>query len=330
MSDSARDQVIADFEEKLFDTALGTDHAYRKLNHLINFDTMAAELQKLYSNLGQPGIPPVRGLKALLLQFWEDYSDREMEAGVRENLAIRWFCGFSLTEKTPDHSYFGKFRKRIGTTYLANMFNAINERLQKEGLFGNIFYFIDASTIITKSALWEERDRAIKDGHDKLNNVIVSEYAADNQARWGAKSKNNIWFGYKRHNAVDMRFGLISNVAVTPANTPDYKAVKDICPTQGLVFMDKGYDYAEADAWVRANGCVPATLRKNNNKEKNHDLDCWRSGIRMPFESTFSKQRKRAKYRGQTKVTFQCYVEAMVYNLKKAVRLLPRLTQMET
>src|SRR3989344_6715470 len=135
---SARDKVVAEFEKKLFDSALGTDHAYRKLNRLINFSKVATDLQKLYSHLGQPGIPPVRGLKAMLLQFWEDYSDREMEAAVRENLAIRWFCGFSLTEKTPDHSYFGKFRKRIGTQHLANIFNSTNDRLQKEGLFGKI------------------------------------------------------------------------------------------------------------------------------------------------------------------------------------------------
>ncbi|MGH9857398.1 MAG: transposase, partial [Acidobacteriota bacterium] len=62
---------------------------------------------------------------------------------VRENLAIRWFCGFSLTEKTPDHSYFGKFRKRIGTKHIADIFNSVNDQLRKEGLFGNIFHFIE-------------------------------------------------------------------------------------------------------------------------------------------------------------------------------------------
>jgi len=87
--------------------------------------------------------------------------------------------------------------------------------------------------------------------------------------------------------------------------------------------MDKGYDYKKADLWIKLKGGVPATLRKNNNKQKNKDLDRWRSKVRMPFESTFSKQRKRAKYHGQTKVTFQCFAEAMVYNLKKAVRILP-------
>ncbi len=111
---SVQDKVSV---EQLFATVIPQDHAYRKLNRLINFDAIARELQKTYSHLGQPGIPAVRGLKALLLQFWEDYSDREMEAAVRENLAIRWFVGFSLSEKTPDHSCFGKFRKRIGTQH---------------------------------------------------------------------------------------------------------------------------------------------------------------------------------------------------------------------
>ena len=158
----------------------------------------------------------------------------------------------------------------------------------------------------------------------------MSNYTADKDAKWGAKSKNNIWFGYKRHNAVDMRFGLISRVAVTPANTPDFRAVKNIAPKQGMVFMDKGYDYQEADQWIKEAGATPAILRKNNNKQKNFDLDRWRSGVRMPFESTFSKQSKQAKYRGQAKVLFQCLAEALVYNLKKAVRILPRLATVET
>jgi len=115
------------FEEELLAKIIPQDHAYRKLNRLINFEKIAQSLEKTYSHLVQHGIPAVRGLKALLLQFWEDYSDREMEAAVRENIAIRWFCGFSLTERTPDHSYFGSFVKesehstsRISLTQLMN------------------------------------------------------------------------------------------------------------------------------------------------------------------------------------------------------------------
>jgi len=314
------DRIVLETEWQIFDRIVQADHPYRRLNEIIDFDVLVASLASCYSTLGTEGLPIEAGFKALLVQFWEDYSDREMEKCLRENMAVRWFCGFGLTDETPDHSYFGKLRKRFGTKKLADLFNLVNKQLNDQGLFGNVFTFIDASSLITKAALWEERDAAIKDGYEKLNNKNVKRYAADSEARWGAKSKKNYWFGYKRHNAVDMRHGLISKLAVTPGNILDYKAVKNICPDQGMVFMDKGYDYEEADIWVRRNGCSLATLRKNSNKQKNKDLDRWRSGIRMPYESTFSKQHKRTRYRSLVKVTFQCFAEALVFNLKKAVR----------
>lgn len=323
-------KMLLSTEEEVFKNFVKDNHPFRVLNKHFDFVELANSLSVCYSELGTTGIAIEKGFKALLIQFWEDYSDREMENAVRENIAIRWFCGFGLMEKTPDHSYFGKLRKRIGPNRLAEIFAKTNEAMKKKNLFGEMFTFIDASSIVSKTALWEERDRAIAAGQEKLNNAVVNDYTADKDAKWGAKSKTNVWFGYKRHNAVDMRFGLITKVVVTPANVPDFKAVKDIVPNQGMVFMDKGYDYNEVDRRIRANNCIPATLRKNNNRQKNHDLDRWRSGVRMPFESTFSKQNKRAKYRGQLKVAFQCLAEALVYNLKKAVRILPRLATAET
>ena len=192
-------------------------------------------------------------------------------------------------------------------------------------MFGNIFFFIDASTIVSKSALWEERDKAIKDGHDKLNNLVVKNYAADKDARWGAKSKKNIWFGYKRHTAVDMRYGLITKTTVTPANVLDFQVVEQICPKEGYVFMDKLYDTKKTDQKIKASGCYSGTIRKKNNPNKNYDLDRWRSSMRMPYESTFSKLPKRTRYRGKIKVTFQNFGESICFNLKKAIQYLPNL-----
>jgi IS5 family transposase len=311
-------------EEDIFNFVVRKDNPFRKLEGILDFKTIVKPLRKLYSDIGHSGIDIEKGIKALLIQFWEDYSDREMESALYENMAVRWFCGFGIMEYTPDHSYFGKLRKRIGTSELSKIFNAINAILEEKGLFGNVFTFIDASSIITKTALWEERDKAIKDGEEKFNNINVHKYATDTDARWGAKGKNNVWFGYKRHIAADMRHGLIKKVMVTPGNTPDFKAVEHICPDNaGMVFADKGYDYKKSDMWIRAKGASPATIRKRNNKEKNKNLDKWRTKIRSPFEGVFSKTRKRAKYRGHTKVLFQVFAECIVHNLKKAVTILP-------
>lgn len=310
-------------EADFFDSVVPVSHPFRKLSSLIDFSKLVSPLRTLYSDLGQPGIDVEKGFKALLIQFWEDYSDREMEHAMRENMAVRWFCGFGLTETTPDHSYCGKLRERIGTKPLADLFKEVGQILEQRGLVGKTFSFIDASSIITKNALWKERDKAIAEGEEKLNNTNVDQYAADTDARWGAKSKNHYWFGYKRNVAVDMRFGLIMKLCVTDASVLDYEVIESVLPETGMVFLDKLYDVAEAHQAIRARGLGDATLLKRNRKNKNRDLDRWRSSVRMPFESTFSKVEKRARYRTKVKMTFQCFFEAIVHNLQKAVTILP-------
>ena len=277
----------------------------------------------MYSDLGQTGIDVSKGFKALIAQFWEDYSDRQMERALQENNAVKWFCGFGLTEDTPDHSYFGKLRKRIGEEKLEKIFEEINSILKKHGLFGDTFKFIDASAIITKTALWEERDKAIKSGEEKLNNTNIENYASDKEARWGAKSKHKIWYGYKRHHVVDMRNGIIEKILTTPANILDFQVLDKICPSNCMAFMDKLYDVKKSYSILKKNNCHSGIIKKNNNKSKNKDLDRWISSMRMPHEGNFSKLRKTARYKGLAKVHFQCLFEAIAQNLKKAVKILP-------
>ena len=313
---------VTSTEEEIIEKLVRADHAFRKLNKIIDFEGLIIPYRKLYSNTGAKGVDIIKGFKALLIQFWEDHSDREMERLLKENLAVKWFCGFKLLEETPDHTYFCKLRKRLGTRNIADIFNKVNELLREKGLFGDVFKFIDASAIVTKTALWEERDKAIKQGEEKLNNRNVTKYAADKDARWGGKSKTNIWFGYKRHHNVDMRYGLIDKIAVTPANVLDFQVLGSICPREGMAFMDKLYDVKKSELILKAKGCHSGVIMKNNNPGKNRDLDRWKSRIRMPFEGNFSKLRKRAKFRGLSKVTTQCFFEAICHNLKKAVTVL--------
>lgn len=317
------EKLFTSVEEEILEKLVDRDHVFRKLNRVVDFAKLLEPYTKLYSTTGTSAIDLQKGFKSLLIQFWEDYSDREMERAVKENVAIKWFAGFELLEQTPDHSYFGKLRARIGTDNLAKLFNAVNTELKERGLFGNVFKFIDASAIVSKTALWEERDRAIADGAEKLNNANVADYAADTDARWGAKSKTNIWFGYKRVHAVDMRYGLIEKLAVTPANVLDFQVLDQVCPDNAMVFADKLFDCRRARLELKAHRCHAGIIRKNNNTEKNRDLDRWLSQRRMPFEGTFSKLRKRAKFRSTVKVLFQCFAEAICHNLKKAVAILP-------
>ena len=65
---------------------------------------LVSRVESLYSARGAPGAPLQQGLRAMIVQFLEDYSDRQMEPAIAENIAVKWFCQFELGETTPDHS----------------------------------------------------------------------------------------------------------------------------------------------------------------------------------------------------------------------------------
>jgi len=308
------------------------DHPYRQILEAIDFKELTRILEKKYSNLGRGGYAVATGFKCLLLQYMEDLSDREVERFLEENNAGKYFCGFNLDSKTPDHSYFGKLRQRIGVKNLSKLFQKINESIIKAGFVGNVFHFVDSSALKSKINVWSARDKAIADkendqrdddGNPKLNNQNMNKYSSDPEARFGCKGKNKFWIGYKRHQRVDMRHGIVTQVAVTSAEVLDAKAFIDesLCPDEGMVFLDKGYDYGFVDEYLEEEQCSNATIRKKNHKEKNRDLDRWRSGVRMPFENVFSKMNRQTKYRGKKKVLFQAIFEALVHNFKRLITI---------
>ena len=234
-----------------------------------------------------------------------------------ENNAAKWFCGFGLTKRTPDHSVFSRIRKRIGTNKLSQIFNLLKDQLKERGLMSEVFTFVDASHLIAKANLWEERDAVIKKKYDKLNNEIIPKIARDKQARIGCKGKKKYWFGYKTHRSVDMQSGLINKIAVTPANTSDATALKHICPSQGAVFADKGYCTKPAQKAAAKNNVHLAAIKLNNMRDKNKDLDKWRTKIRSPFERVFSKRNKRVRYLGIAKNQFAEFMNAFSFNIKR-------------
>ena len=90
-------------------------------------------------------------------------------------------------------------RRKIGTEKLAKLFNKFGDKLRAKGLIANVFTFVDASKMISKVSLWNERDKAIKDGQDKLNNSNIKNYSADKNADYGGKGKEEYWYAYKPH-----------------------------------------------------------------------------------------------------------------------------------
>ena len=182
---------------------VSSTHIYRKFLNLWNLDLVRLELERLEAESDYKGYGIFRIFLCLLLQFLEDLSDRELERFICENNAARWFCGFDLTAKTPDHSVFGRVRSRIGTSKLSKIFSLLRDQLKSQGYMSEVFTFVDATHLISKVGLWKERDKAIELKLESLNNKILEKVAFDKDAKFGAKSKDKIWFGYKQHTSVD-------------------------------------------------------------------------------------------------------------------------------
>ena len=322
-----------------------SNHIYRKFQTLWNLEPIRIELERLEADFDYKGYGIFRMFLCLLLQFVEDLSDRELEKFISENTASKWFCQFGLTGKTPDHTVFSRVRSRIGTSKLSKIFHLLRDQLKDQGYVSEVFTFVDATHLISKATLWKERDKLIEkrleklsklttpakraeekdkiiaDKLEKLNNDNVSKFAVDKDARFGAKSKKKFWYGYKKHVSVDMQSGMINKVAITHANVIDSKGFKHVAPKQGAAIMDKGYCDINVQLVAKANNLHLCAIKKNNMKDKNHDLDKWYSSLRAPYERVFSNQSKRTKYRGLAKNQFHAFMQTIAFNLKRLVVL---------
>ena len=320
-------------------------HIYRKFQTLWNLESVRVDLERLEADYDHKGYGIFRMFLCLLIQFLEDLSDRELEKFLSENNASKWFCQFGLTDKTPDHSVFSRVRSRIGTNKLSKIFSLLRDQLKAQGYIAEVFTFIDATHLISKANLWKERDQLIEkrleklsnhtspakkaeekdkiiaDKLEKLNNENVSKLAVDKDARFGAKSKKKFWYGYKKHVSVDMQSGMINKVAITHANVIDSKGFKHVAPKSGAVHGDKGYCDANVQAVAKARNLHLCAIKKNNMKDKNHDLDRWYACLRSPYERVFSNQSKRTKYRGLAKNQFHAFMQTIAFNLKRLVVL---------
>jgi transposase len=87
------------------------DHLLRKIDWLLDFDTIRHELADLYSHTGRPSVDPELMLRPLLVGYlYGIRSERRLVEEAHLNLAYRWFCKLGLEGRVPDRSTFSKNR----------------------------------------------------------------------------------------------------------------------------------------------------------------------------------------------------------------------------
>ena len=144
------DEVFIMFIDEL----ISEGHRYRKFIEIIDFEVINLRLRTLKSDNPNEGYGLFRIFKCLFLQFLEDLSDRELETFLQENIAGKWFCGFDICDKTPDHTVFTRARKKIGTKLMSEIFSDFRDQLKKKGYMNEVVTFIDATHLISKARLW--------------------------------------------------------------------------------------------------------------------------------------------------------------------------------
>ena len=121
--DSQMQIMIVDIE-----TIVPENHVLKKINSRIDFKFIYELAAPYYSKIGRKSIDPVSLIKMMLVGFlYGIKSERRLVEEVSLNLAYRWFCGFDITNKIPDHSVFSQNRKRRFTdsTIFRDIFNRV-------------------------------------------------------------------------------------------------------------------------------------------------------------------------------------------------------------
>jgi len=290
---------------------------------------------------GNPSYPALGMFKALLLQSWYGLSDRELSDNLEDRISFSHFCGFSLDHEVPDNSTICRFRNILHEKGLAEpLWEMINAQIQAGGLEIKAGIIVDASLVESSRRPRKKQDVIpVEEDHDDFSDggggyEVKTSYSGDREAAWTIKAKKP-HYGYKAHIAVDAEHGFILAGHATPANRADCKEMMGVVNKCGLdkgapVFADKGYSgegyRSQLEDAGYFDGIMYKAARGHPLSESQRLVNRAISRIRGKVERAFGALKKdhrmaRAKYLGAAKVGLQLLLDAMAFNLKKAMRM---------
>ena len=89
------------------------NHFLRVIEKYFDWNFVYEEVEKLYSTVGRKSIDPVVLIKIHILKFlFNEDSLRKTYETLNYNILYRWFIGYELNEKVPDHSTYSQNYKR--------------------------------------------------------------------------------------------------------------------------------------------------------------------------------------------------------------------------
>ncbi len=132
------------------------DHILRRVDKVLDLSWLREEVRDCYCEVnGRPSIDPEAALRLMMSGFFQGIvEDRKLIREAQVNLAIRWFAGYALDEKIPDHSSLTRIRKRWGAEKFKRIFQKTVEACIHADLVNGETVHVDA-TLIRADVSWE-------------------------------------------------------------------------------------------------------------------------------------------------------------------------------
>ena len=242
------------------------DHVLVRVDRVLDLGWLREEVADCYcAEGGRPGIDPEVAVRLMLAGLLLGFvHDRRLMREAQVNLAIRWFIGYGLHERLPDHSSLTRIRQRWGEKRFREIFRrTVRACLDAKVAKGEVVH-VDAS-LIRADVSWEslvERhvdevmaENAVEEkdegGGGKGKPAKVSRTDPDASMATLASNRRHEPC-YKQHAAVDDARGVVLDVSVTTGAVSERKMVEaqvdSVCEITGrgiaTVTGDAGYAYA--------------------------------------------------------------------------------------
>lgn len=246
------------------------EHVLVRVDRVLDLSWLRREVADSYClEDGRPGIDPEVAVRLMLAGLLMGIvHDRKLMREAQVNIAIRWFSGYALHERLPDHSSLTRIRQRWGDGRFRKIFKRTVEACLKAKIAAAEIVHIDAS-LIRANASWDSLvERHVQDvlSENRTDEEIELERSGrqsgkykkvcttDPDATMATNARNRrLEPAYKQHTAVDDKCGVVLGVEVTTGQTNEGDMIEpqvdDVEATTGIdinvVTADAGYAYAK-------------------------------------------------------------------------------------
>ena len=239
---------------------IAEDHILRRVDRVLDLSWLREEVRELYDEWrGRPSVDPEAAVRLMLAGFFQGMTqDRKLMREAQVNLAIRWFAGYRLQERLPDHSSLTRIRQRWGAERFKAILQGTVEQCVRAGLVdGETVHF--EATLIRADVSWSslverhavrviaDNDLPRESSRGSEAGVAAGQAAAGpelgrgrgKRARRGkvkrvsrsdpeaslatSRSAFHLEPRYKQHTAVDDRAGVVLDVEVTTGERSEGK-----------------------------------------------------------------------------------------------------------